>query len=69
MQNILDMNYEEIDREFAGATISEAQFIQLKRSKYISDWTYWGNNEWTLEICKDNGNLYSDIDIFIKKEE
>lgn len=66
---IKDMTYEEIDKEFAGATISEKLFIQLKKNKYISDWRYWGNGEWTLEIIKDNGNLYSDIDIFVRDEE
>lgn len=66
---IKDMNYEEIDQEFAGATISENLFMQLKKNKYISDWRYWGNGEWTLEIIKDNGNLYSDIDVFVKDEE
>ena len=66
---IKDMNHEEIDETFAGATISEKLFIQLKKSKYISDWRYWGNGEWTLEIIKDNGNLYSDIDVFVKDEE
>ncbi len=66
---IKDMNYIELtDHLSKKIKFNEDQFIKIKSHKNVSDWTYWGKNEWTIEIIKDNGNLYNDVDILVIKE-
>ena len=66
---IVDMTYIELD-EFLKQDIkfTDKQFMQIKKHKNVTDWHFWGKGEWTIEIVKDNGNLYSDVDIFIKEK-
>lgn len=71
---IKDMNYLELekvlneDREF-----TEIEFRQIKKHKNIDDVTFWSRKEnianYTMEILKDNGNLYSTADIFVKENK
>lgn len=66
---IKDMNYLELD-EFLNQDIklSERQLIQVRNHKNVDSIHYWGNGEYTVTILK-NGNIYSDVDVFIKEEE
>lgn len=72
---IKDMNYLELDNFLnQDINISEKQFIQLKNHKNIDDICFWGRTkngkilEYSLEILKDNGNIYSSIDIYVKED-
>lgn len=65
---IKDMNYKELD-EFLNQDIklSERQLIQIRNHKNVDDVRFWGNGEYTVEIVKDNHNLYADIDVFVEE--
>lgn len=66
--NIRKLSYIELD-EFLNQDIklTEQQLIDVKRNPYCEDYHYWGRGEYTIEIIKDNGNLYSSVDVFVKE--
>ena len=70
---IKDINYIELDNFLnQDIKLNESQFIQLKNHKNIDDLHFWGRTkngkilEYSLEILKDNGNIYSSVDICVK---
>ena len=65
---IKDMTYLELE-EFLNQDIklSERQLVQVRNHKNVDDVRFWGKGEYTVEIVKDNHNLYADIDVFVEE--
>ena len=50
--------------------LNEDQLIEIRDHKYTEDLTFWGRDRgylsYSVVILKDNGNIYDEVDIYVK---
>lgn len=52
--------------------LDQEQFIEVRDHKSTDDLTFWKNHgeysNYSITILKNNGNIYEDIDIYVKNK-
>ena len=52
--------------------LNQEQFIKVRDHKCTDDLTFWKNDgkysNYSITILKDNGNIFEDIDIYVKNK-